>query len=179
MSNLKEYKYIESPGVARDCMWICNILFSKVDPSLKARDLSVNLTNFTLPEQGVMTSEIHHNGAVLSMPSPVRETSREIVLDYIMDAEFNNFKTLWKWITLMAAEIGAGDAPEVGGLLEPLVVPVDLYLLSSFKKPILSFKFENAYIAKFGELSLQYQSDNDPLTHSFTIQYSHLKLEDM
>ena len=174
----ESYNYLANPELARDTFWICNILFSKINPELKHRDMSFNLTNFTLPEQNISTTTLSHQGSNIPIPGRVRSTNKVLTLDYLMDAEFKSFKFMWNWTKLMANEIGSGVPSEFGGITENVVVPADIMLLSSFKKPIMTFRFENAWISRIGELSCAYQSDSSPITHAFDISYSHLILED-
>jgi len=173
--NDSSYNYITDPEMFRENKWVCNINFKGVNPILKQREMKLNLTTFTIPEQNLTTQTLSYQGAKMPIPGGVRDVPHIITLDYILDQELKSYKFLYDWFKLFADEIGAGFSPQTNGVLQNAIVPVEIILLSAFKNPLLSLKFEDAFISRVGELSMTYGS-SEVVSHSFDLSYSVMRL---
>jgi hypothetical protein len=56
-------------------------------------------------------------------------------------------------------------------------IPINVYLISEYKVPILKITYNNCWVKGFNELNLSYQEDPEPIKHGFTCAYSDFKLE--
>jgi len=175
---MSESNYLTDPGVFRDCHWIAQIPFEQVNTDLKSRQMIFNLTTFILPEQNMNINEIHYQGANLHLPSGVRDSDKDLSFEYLLDENLMSYKFLYDWAALFSQEGGAGSSTVINGVLAEGIVPVTVILLTPFKKPLLTLKFHDAWISRIGELNLSYQSEDNPILHTFDLKYSWMEMID-
>ena len=104
--------------------------------------------------------------------------SKEITFDYIVDAKWINYKSLYAWMSGLEGNINevydTGDSSEVS---TKDTLDVRVWLIDQFKNRILDLCFHDAWIKIFQDLALE-SSNVDPVQHAFTMVYSHYELVD-
>lgn len=106
--------------------------------------------------------------------------SKEITFNYFVSADWTDYRALYNWCMNNAPVNKGANALDTGnvdadGLIN--ACDIDVTLLSPYKKPIVGFRFKNAWIKAFSDLQLSY-SEADEIQHSFTCAYSHFVLLD-
>jgi len=85
--------------------------------------------------------------------------NKELTLTYIVDENWNNYKSLFAWISAPEGTINPiiKDASKAG--IQPNdYIPLRIYLLDNYKKKIIQFVFENCWIKIFNDMQLDVSS---------------------
>jgi hypothetical protein len=161
--------------------WIADIPMSTITDDIC--DTSLNLVSFSIPDIEISSDEFPIGGENIALPTGViNQSNKEITFTYKVSGDFSQYINLWKWVSLASNVnpiIDVEPKPIVDGTGEyfSATLPVRVYLLSEFKKEILSLKYENAWISNFSSLELDYSNDQSPIEHSFTLKYSKVLME--
>ena len=64
--------------------------------------------------------------------------TKELTLEYIVDAKWTNYKSLFKWMSGIYGTLNPStDVSDVKGINPTDYVPLRIYLLDSYKKKII------------------------------------------
>ena len=143
------------------------------------KNLNLHLTKFSIPQlmQSSITSSF--KGYEKEMPGKVLiPSTKEISLEYIVDANWSNYRALYALISNINGTINPVSKDEKTGILPSEYLPMRIYLLSPYKKKIIQFVFENTWIKIFNEISLDVNSPNE-VHHSFTLSFDQFHIEDV
>lgn len=126
------------------------------------------------------STETVFKGYTYAHPTHVMDAgSKEITFDYIVDAKWINYKSLYAWMSGLEGNINkvydSGDGSEVS---TKDTLDVRVWLIDQFKNRILDLCFHDAWIKIFQDLALE-SSNTDPVCHSVTFCYSHYELADV
>jgi hypothetical protein len=162
--------------------WIADISLSRM--SVDFKDISLHLANFSIPELLIGSTSIQYKGTALEIPTKViQPENRTITFSYMIDISWDNYFALYQWANLIGTTENVLPNTLPINLRDEFLnktikaIPIYVYLLSEYKKPILKITYDNCWIKSFSELSLSYQEEPDVIKHSFTIAYSNFKLE--
>jgi len=161
--------------------WIADVPLSRISPNLK--DVSLHLTDFTIPAINVATTFSPYKGIAVEIPTHIiQPTDRNITFSYMIDINWDNYFSLYQWSNMMSPleDITPVDNLTVNlDMQEKYIksIPINVFLISEYKTPILKVTYNNCWIKGFNELGLSYQDEPDPIKHGFTCVYSDFKLE--
>lgn len=173
-------KYIDTYGVKNK--WIADVPLSII--SADFNDIIFPFTDFTIPEITIGGAGTSFKGVTIEVPTHVTQPAdRTITLGYLVNEDWTNYFYMYQWANIMnKIEDLTPTDPVVtqNAIPNPKrynVLPVYAILIDAYKKPILKVTYHNAWIKRFSELSLDYQSEPSPIKHSFTLCYSHFGIE--
>lgn len=143
------------------------------------KNLNLHLTRFSIPQLLQGTMEASFRGYAKEMPTKVlNPSSKEVTLEYIVDADWTNYRALYAFMSNINGTINPVSNDEKTGILPIEYLPLRIYLLGPYKKKIIQFLFEDCWIKVFNELSLDVNQPGE-VTHSFTMSFAQYKLEDV
>ena len=145
----------------------------------KYKNLNLHLTKFNIPQLMQGTMETSFRGYAKEMPTKVLNPStKEITLEYIVDADWQNYRALYAFMSNINGTLNPISTDEKTGILPSEYMPIRIYLLSPYKKKIIQFLFENCWIKVFNEIQLDVNSPAE-VTHSFTVAWDNYLIEDV
>lgn len=160
--------------------WIADIALSKISPA-NNNDTSLK-ADFSIPDINIGTTSLAYKSITVEIPTKViQPDNRHITFKYMLDIEWNNYFGLYQWTNLIGAT--ENILPTTTTIINAeykdklKAVPINVFLLNEYKKPIMKICYNNCWIKQFSELSLSYQDDPNPIKHSFTCNYTDFKLE--
>ena len=143
------------------------------------KNLNLHLTKFSIPQLMQSSITTSFKGYEKEMPGKVLlPSTKEVMLEYIVDANWSNYRSLYALISNINGTINPVSEDEKKGILPSEYLPLRIYLLGPYKKKIIQFVFENTWIKIFNEISLDVNSPNE-VHHSFTLVFSNYYIEDV
>jgi hypothetical protein len=161
--------------------WIADVPLSRLSPDLK--DVSLHLTDFSIPAINVATTFTHLKGIALEIPTHIiQPADRNITFSYMVDINWDNYFSLYQWSNMMSPleNITPINTLNINLDIEEKnikSIPINVFLISEYKTPILKIAYKNCWVKGFNELNLSYQDDPEPIKHGFTCVYSDFTLE--
>jgi hypothetical protein len=158
--------------------WICDIPLSTVLPDLE--DVSLNLVSFSIPSIEISKAEFSYLGNAIEIPTGVVNPSdKTITFNYLIGSEWGQYVNLYKWVSALGTVNTPMNEPSATDTTnyKKYSLPIRVYMLGSFKKTALSFKYDNSWIDQFSEITMDYSDDPATINHSFTISYSDFTME--
>lgn len=145
----------------------------------KYKNLNLHLTKFNIPQLMQGTMETSFRGYSKEMPTKILNPStKEITLEYIVDADWNNYRALYAFMSNINGTLNPVSTDEKTGILPSEYMPVRIYLLGPYKKKIIQFLFENCWIKVFNELQMDVNQPGE-VNHSFTLCWDRYSIEDI
>lgn len=145
----------------------------------KYKNLNLHLTKFNIPQLMQGSMEASFRGYSKEMPTKVLlPGSKELNLEYIVDANWQNYRSLYALISNIHGTINPVSTDEKKGILPSEYLPLRIYLLGPYKKKIIQFLFEDCWIKVFNEISLDVNSSSE-VHHSFTVVFDKYTIEDI
>jgi len=168
-------------NLATGSKWIAEIPFSSIFTDVKL-NVNLNITKCTMPGMNSLPTETSYQAYKVSVPSRVQAMeSRDLVLEYILSSDYNQYILLQRWINASVTNkfINGVKLNEVDDAFEESVkIPISLILLSEFKKEVLRVKYHNCFITKIDPLALKYDiNEEEILKHQFTCTFTHYTIE--
>jgi hypothetical protein len=173
MSEHKDLSY------ATQSRWVCQIPIKDIFSDL-TEDFTLNLTKFTIPELELKSASMAFMGYTVEVPTGIiQPDTKRLTLSYMLSSDFKQYLTLYRWLEQLSTIQSIIEPTNTNvdkGLLMDYRLPLNITLLSTFKKPIFNVRYNNCWITGFGQLDLDYQSEDLPITHSFTLTYTDFKM---
>ena len=145
----------------------------------KYKNLNLHLTRFNLPQLLTGTMTTSFRGYSKEMPTKVlNPDTKEITLEYIVDADWQNYRSLYAFMSNINGTINPVSKDKKTGILPSEYMPIRIYLLGPYKKKIIQFLFENCWIKVFNELQLDVNQPGQ-VSHSFTVAWDSYQIEDV
>lgn len=154
--------------------WIADIDLSVISPELSK--IVLPLVNFAIPEVNISTAKTYYRGVEFEIPTGVfKPSAREITFNYLIDQDWNNYISLYQWINLYCPIEQVVPDNMITRKDSPIqttfpILPINVYLLSAYKLPLVRIKYDNCYIKQFGDIMLDYQEDPEVIKQEFTIR---------
>ena len=117
-------------------------------------------------------------GYSFEFPTHVMDAdTKEIVIEYIVDEKWMNYKSLYTWCSATEGQINqVADTSNVETIAMKDFVDCRIWLIDSFKNRIIDFVFQNCWIKSFQELSLESASAEE-VHHSVVLAYSNFYID--
>ena len=182
MSNRGHNTYGLDPNYAAENKWYMYLPMKNVLGNASA-DLNLSITQFYLPGLEIGTVDTSFKGYTVTVPEPklINPNSKTMKFRYIINDDWYNYCTLYTWAcklgilnNLSDVNTTIQDAAHAEGTSKYLTAR--LYLLSPFKKKLVEFVFEYAFLKNFGEILLTYENSN-PVTHDITLSYNFFSID--
>lgn len=182
MSNRLNHTYGLDPNYAAENKWYLYLPMKTVLGNSSA-DLDLAINQFYLPGLEIGTVDTTFKGYTVTVPEPrlINANAKTMKFRYIVNDDWYNYCTLYTW----AAKLGIlNNETDVNQTIQAAANAEDtskfltarLYLLSPFKKKLVEFIFEYAFLKNFGEILLTYENSN-PVTHDITLAYNFYKID--
>ena len=141
-------------------------------------NLELHLTRFSLPQQEMSSMTASYKGYQKEVPSKVMNAAtKQLTLEYIVDADWNNYKALYHWMSGILGNINpVVDGEKLQPITPDAYIPIRIYLLDQYKRKIIQFLFENCWIKTFNDIALDC-ANSDEVHHSFVMCYDSYKIE--
>ena len=126
------------------------------------------------------STETSFKGYSYQFPNHVLDSgNKQLTLDYIVDAKWINYRSLFKWCSAFEGQINSViDTSDVSTIQTKDFIDCRIYLLDHFKNRIISFTFHNCWLKLFSDLALECNNPEE-VHHSITLQYSHYTIDDV
>ena len=145
----------------------------------KYNNLNLHLTRFSIPQLLTSSQTVSFRGYSKEMPTKVlMPDTKEITLEYIVDADWQNYRALYAFMSNINGTINPVSNDEKTGILPSEYLPIRIYLLGPYKKKIIQFLFQNCWIKVFNELQLDVNQPGE-VTHAVTWAWDSYQLEDV
>lgn len=145
----------------------------------KYKNLNLHLTKFSIPQLMMSSMEVSFKGYTKEVPGKVlMPDTKELNLEYIVDSNWENYRSLYAFMSNINGTINPVSEDEVTGILPSQYLPLRIYLLGPYKRKIIQFLFEDTWIKVFNEISLDVNSPNE-VHHSFTCVFDQYRIEDV
>ena len=143
-------------------------------------NLELHLTRFSLPQQEMSSMTASYKGYQKEVPSKVMNSgSKQLTLEYIVDADWKNYKALYLWMSSILGNINPVVADEKVQPITPnIYIPIRIYLIDQYKKKIVQFLFENCWIKTFNDIALDC-ANSEEVHHSFVMCYDQYTIENI
>lgn len=161
-------------NLATQNKWLLVLPYKQIDTSFTVDNVAFNLTNFSLPslEIGQVNFPIH--GRDIPLPTGVQNESKAITFNYMLSSDWHQYRILYKWFNKISDDNNAFQDS-----YQNLTMDITVYLLSEFKNPMFSIVFTGCWISSLQDIDLNYQSGEEVIQHSFTINYATYKFVDL
>lgn len=164
---------------ATNMSWLCSVPFRILFPA--ESDVRLNLTQFDIPEINIGVTEVSYQGYTIEQPTGlIQPEDKSITFNYLLDKDMTTYWLLYKWAGFFTDPIlDSTIEPRDTTPVEPVqkYVPITVFILDEWKKPVMKVTYFNCWIKSFANLSMSYQDEPIPLNHNFTIAYSHFEIE--
>ena len=158
--------------------WVADIPLSLIIAG--AQDFKLNLYRFQLPKIETLSSKFAYLGYQVKIPGNSMKTdSMESTFEYLLSTDCSQYKNLYTWLSFYIGAISMNQQKQTD-LVKASAnewlkqrLPVTITFLSEGKNPVMTVTYYDCWISELGELDLNYQTEPDPLKHSFTLTYSH------
>lgn len=153
--------------------WIATIPSRLIDPDSEG-DIIFTLQDTFLPELGQASATITVGGYPIDVPAHVRELRKSMKFSYLLDSTMSQYKFLYKWYNQITNPSGMGT--DIDSITD-ITIPIRVSLITEYKNEVASFLFENCWLKSVDGIQLDYTSNDAPVKHGFTVNYSHLTIE--
>lgn len=143
----------------------------------KYTGLELHITRFSLPQMVMGSTTASYKGYTKETPTKVMNyQSQELTLEYIVDANWTNYKSLYLWMSEINGSVNRVVDEKINPITPSNYIPMRVYLLDQYKNKIIQFVFEHCWIKIFNDLALEY-SNSGEVHHSFTIVYDDFHID--
>ena len=147
--------------------WILVIPFKQIDPSASVDNLTFNLTGINLPEREILAANMPYKGRQFPLPTGVKEDDKIVTVKYMLSSDWHQYRFLNKWYDSLSNDQNAYE----GDKLNDVLINTSIYILSEYKQPMFSIDFEGCWLSNIGGLTLNYQTGQRELEHTFRFRY--------
>ena len=171
----------ESYNMATGTKWYMYFPLHTIVPNLNSDEVSLNLYNFSLPEISSAEVEFTVGGTTFPLPGHIRNESKELTFNYLLSSNWHQYLLLYKWFSMIATSCGTIGINEDGIANTPDSYTLDLTVMvvSEYKNPLFQITYHNSWIKSLAEVDFNYQDEDEVISHSFTVAYSHYTFEDL
>lgn len=138
------------------------------DDLLNIKNLQMSVHGSVVPAVTVPSIQVPFAGQTTNVSSHSRPNYNPLNVNFIVDNDFKNYYVLWKWLTLLnenrestygGTSLDERSAVDIitSGTEHEYQVTFSLYSLDEYNKPIIEFKYHNAFITSLGSIDYSYR----------------------
>jgi len=159
--------------------WYADIPLSTVSRSFD--DICLPLRGFRIPPMDFGKSGAKYRGITVNLPVGVfnQETNKVVQFKYLVNFDYSQYFAMYEWMNLNHSY----DNPVPDSKVERrdednrwATVPVTVYLLDAFKKPIIMLKYYDCWISHFDELEFNDYDVPTVIQHGLELSYSRFEI---
>jgi len=155
--------------------WVLIIPFKSIDPTLSSDNFSLNLTNFSINDLSIGSTDFGIRGVRIPIPTISRNESKSITFNYMLSSNWRQYRLLYTWFNKIAKEGGGADL----NFMSKYMLDCTVYVLSEFKKKLFSITYFGSWISNLAKIDFNYQSDGQQINHNFTLNYAYYEIDDL
>lgn len=141
------------------------------------KNIEMHLKRFSLPQIQMSSTTVSYKGYSKEIPTKVvNADTKELTLDYIVDSQWRNYKSLYAWMTGIEGTLNKMTDDVLEPITPSIYLPFRVYLLDQYKNKIVQFCFTDCWIKTFNDIALEANNSNE-VTHSFTMCYDDFTIE--
>ena len=160
--------------------WILSIPFNQLDvedgddPSF-LQTIAFNLYNFSIPALTIGEASFGLFGITIPIPTNTRNEDKSILFNYMLSSDWHQYKTLYKWFSLIANEDGGAgtDVPS------RYLLDVTVTMISEYKNDRFDIVFHGAWLQLLDTIDLNYQNAQENISHAFNLRYAFYTIENL
>ena len=135
------------------------------------KELTLNIHASIIPGVTLEVLEVPWMGGKAKMEVAGIDYS-DWTFDYTVDAEFKNWKTMFKWVSLIN-----NNRDRIGALpKEAYACDCIMRMLNNFKQEIFSLRFVNAWPSNLGDVMVEYRDGEMQLESNMLLTYDRYEL---
>lgn len=168
------HNYLQLVNLATSNKFLAMIPLDQLNKDWKLRNIAMNLTAYTVPEISVGKIEVAYQGAKMPISTHIRNFSHDFTFNYLLSSDWHQWRILYSWLNRFSDEYG--NAAQEDFSQEANVIPIHVYLLTEFKKPIIEVIYHDCFITGLGAVTMNYQDASDAvISSSFTITFNYIE----
>jgi len=146
--------------------WKMSIPFKEIDEDANVDNLTLNVTDMTLPELEIVPAHMSIRGRRFSLPTGVKEEDKLITVGYMLSSNWHQYRFLYKWYEKVTNIYnGTGES------LDNSLVDIYVKVISEYKNTMFDIIFKGCWLSKLGKINLNYQTGVNEINHSFSFYY--------
>jgi hypothetical protein len=160
--------------------------YSAEDDLLNIETLQFSIHGSVVPSIVVPSVEAAFAGQTTNVSSHARPNYAPLSVKFIVDNDFKNYYVLWKWLDLLNTATGSiyDGTPLKKRTFEDIMIPGSqheyqttflLYSLDEYNKPVMEFRYHNAFITTLGSIDYSYR-DGELIEGSAEFQFNQLTM---
>jgi len=152
------------------------LIFPKIPVSDNIRDmqgLTLNIHTTVIPSVTLDTTEINWQGGTIHQDSG-SITFEPWLVTFTVDSKFNNWSTLYKWITFIN-----NNSDRYGRTRNEYKIDATLRILDNFQEEIMVVDLIGVWINMLGEISLTYREGSQNLESSANLVYDRYEIRNI
>jgi len=144
-------------------------------------DICLPLRGFRVPPMDFGRASAKYRGVTVNVPNGVfnPDPNKVIQFNYLVDFTYLEYYSMYEWMALNKSydnPVPESTAKRIDSENRWATVPVTVYLLDAFKKPIITLKYYDCWISHFGEMEFNDYDVPTVLTHSMDLSYSRFEI---
>ena len=159
--------------------WYADIPLASVSASFE--DMCLPLRGFRVPPMDFGRATAKYRGVSVNVPSGVfnPDSNKVIQFSYMVQFTYQEYFAMYEWMNLN--ESYDEPVPESTAVKRDKenrwsTLPVTVYLLDAFKKPVVTLKYYDCWISHFGEMEFNDYDVPNVLTHNIDLSYSRFEI---
>lgn len=163
-------------NLANQNKWIGYLPISNV-LGKKYSDLELHLTRFSLPQMVMASTTVPFRGYSKEIPLKLMNAeSKELTFEFLVDEHWENYKSLYALMSGTEGNLNKVIDEKLQPISPENYIPIRIYLLDNYKRKVIQFLFENAWLKIFNDIALEVQN-SDEVTASVTFAYDRFLVE--
>ena len=167
--------------------WILSIPFNQLliedglaadietTPATFLETIAFNLYNFSIPSLTIGEANFSMMGVGMPIPTLTRNEDKSILFNYMLSSNWNQYKTLYKWFSLIADEDGGSGTDTSSNYL----LDVTVTMISEYKNDRFDIVFHGAWLQSLDTIDLNYQNAEANISHAFNLRYAFYTIENL
>ena len=155
---------------------------AKTDPLLDIESLQLSVYGTIVPDITVLETDVRFGGQNLHISSYARPTYPPLVINFVVDNNYQNYYVLWKWLEIVndpTLSLYTGSNPitpefqlEAGKSME-YQTDLSVLALNEYNESIIEFFYKKSFITTLGAINYSYR-DGEILECSAQFHFSQL-----
>ena len=134
--------------------------------------LILNVHSVNLPSLELGAKDIRWQGGKTHIPDAVSNWGA-LTVQFMVDEALSNWISIFKWLTFMHNNKDKYVAAET----KDYAIDASLLMLDNWKKPIVEFKFVNAFPTSLSECTMSYREGSRYIDSSVSLTYDYYDVD--
>lgn len=155
--------------------WIFSIPWRQINPDYSSEYFSLNIAKFATPKLETATLNVPARGGTLPYPNGVRTEQKRVRIDFLLSANYSQYKILYEWFNTISNETDGGTHPSKS---PPSSYMLDCRadLLTGFKNPTMTIIYKGCWVCSIDSIPFDYRDDEEIMI-GFELNYARFMIE--